>query len=119
VSHPKDTIYPILRTTSSVDGTGYQEILDMIPGKPFGKQDSVSSDGLCVCIDDASGADNWGLYVSQEPRLNELKFILPAAPNYVPNNAHLLLYEGAQAVTETVATSEIADDGWSWFGSEE
>lgn len=110
MAHPKDTIYPMIRTTSKVDGTGYQEILDLIPGKPFGVQNSVSQDGLCVCIDDGSGQDNWGTFVAQEPRLNELKFILPDAPSYIPNNAHLLSYDEAKAIVKTEGDSGVA---WS------
>jgi len=98
--HPKDTPYPILRTTSKLDGSPIQEMLDTIPGKPFGNQNKISQDGLAICIDDHLGLSNWGSYVSLQPKINEFKFNTADRPIYVPVNAHKLSYEDAETIVD-------------------
>jgi len=96
--HLDDTNYPILRTTSKIDGTPIQEILDTIPVKPFGNQNQISQDGLAICIDDHLGLSNWGGYVSTQPRLNAFKFAGGDRPGYVPVNSHNTSRDDAMAI---------------------
>lgn len=101
MSHPDTTNYPILRTTSNADGTPIQAILDLIPGKPFGLQTSISQDDLCICIDDHLGLSNWGGYVVIEPRMNEFKFTGVDRPSYVPPASHVTSYANALTIVNT------------------
>ncbi len=110
MSHPKDTNYPILRTTSKSDGTPIQTILDSIPGQPFRIQNSISQDGLAIVIDDGLGLSNWGGYIALQSRLNEFKFNGGDKPSYVPNSSHNTSYEEAKTIIKTTGASGTA---WS------
>jgi len=105
MAHTATTNYPILRTTSKTDGTPIQEVLDDIDSQPFGVQEKISQDGLCICIDDQSGLNNWGSYVSLNPKLNEFKFNGGDRPSYLPPASHNLSYADARVIIETTGPS--------------
>ena len=110
MAHAETTNYPILRTTSKVDGTPIQEFLDTIIGKPFGIQTSVSQDGLAICIDDRLGLNNWGAYILSYPTFNDYKFNGADRPSYVSGGSHNTSLENARIIVGTEGPSGTA---WS------
>lgn len=110
MAHTATTNYPILRTTSRVDGTPIQEFLDTISGKPFGVQTNVSQDGLAVCIDDHLGLSNWGAYVSSYPDFNDYKFNGGDRPSYLPGGCHNTSHADARTLVSITGASGSA---WS------
>lgn len=96
------TNYPILRTTSRVDGTPIQDFLDSMEGRPFGTQRTVSQDGLCICIDDHQGLSNWGRYASRRTKFNDFKFTGQDRPSYLPGGSHQTTYATAKTIVNEV-----------------
>lgn len=112
MNHPQDTNYSIIRTTSKVDGTPIQEILDLYDSKStpkFGGQKGTSQDGMAIIID-CQCSRTFAERVSVESRLDEFVFTSEDIPSYIRLGCEDTNYIDSKAIIQTKGESGMA---WS------
>lgn len=97
-------MHHILRTTSNVDATPIQEVLDLIPGQPFGNQNKVSQDGLAIVID-CNSTQAFEVYVALVAKLAEYIFGTGDVPSYLTEGCENISASDASDIVLTLGAS--------------